>query len=197
MKRYISTTTLLILFLLFSICPLANSEQIPAKITCISFTVGSEPHIGVMQFWVTDAEGKRIPELTINFAPVEGFANFIPSTNTGSTTVTNSRGSTEVKFPYKRSIKVYLLRAWLPDNPHIECYHSIILHDNDPFFLQSVEDETEDEVVEDETEDEVVEDETEDEVEETDTIVVDNRNIVPDRIPTDISAAASDAPKIE
>ena len=206
MKRYISTTTLLILFVLFSICPLANSEQIPAEITCISFRVGNDIHIGVMQFWVTDTEGERIPGITINFSPVEGFANFIPSTNTGSTAVTNDRGSIEVKFPLKPSIKVYLLRAWLPDNLHIECYHSIILFDNDPFFLQSVEDETEDEVVEDETEDEVVEDETEDEVvedetedevEETDTIVVDNRNIVPDRIPTDISAAASDAPKIE
>ena len=217
MKRYIFTTILSILFLLFSICPLANSEQIPAEITCISFRVGNDIHIGVMQFWVTDTEGERIPGITINFSPVEGFTNFIPSTNTGSTAVTNGRGSIEVTFPLKPSIKVYLLRAWLPDNPHIECYHSIILHDNDPFLLQSVEDETEDEVDETDTIDEtdaivvdnrnIVPDRTptdisatasdEDEIDETDAIVVDNRNIVPDRTPTDISATASDAPKIE
>lgn len=206
MKRCISTTTLLILLLLFSICPLANSEQIPAEITCIRFRVGNDIHIGVMQFWVTDTEGERIPGITINFSPVEGFTNFIPSTNTGSTAVTNDRGSIEVTFPLKPSIKVYLLRAWLPDNPHIECYHSMILHDNDPFFLQSVEDETEDEV--DETDEIVVDNPnvvthrtpiyiSSATTDETDAIVVDNPNTVTDRTPTDISATASEAPKIE
>ena len=196
MKRYISITILLILFVLFSICPLANSEQIPAKLDYRSFYFADTPHFGVMQFFVYDKRGERIPGIRVNFSAVEGVTNL-----TSSTGVTNSTGTIEITFPFEPSIRDYIIKAWIPHNINIKCYGRILLHDDDALIPLPVQPPTEDEI--DET-DAIVADnpstdrtptDTSATADETDAIVADNPNT--DRTPTDISATASDAPKIE
>ena len=198
MKRYISTTILLILFVLFSICPLANSEQIPAKLDYTSFYFSATPHIGVMQFFVYDESGERMPGVRVNLSVVEGVTNLPFSTG-----VTGRFGSIEIQFPFQPSIRDYIVEATTPDNVTLKCYGTLLIIGDHPIVSLPVQPPTEDEI--DETEAIAVDNRnivtdrtpTEGEIAETEAVVVDNRNIVTDRTPTDISATASDAPKIE